>query len=128
VTADASGKEYKVMVTGDGTGYTMQIIADTFKEELKCDVVQLAHHGSITSGNSDGTQKAYEYMNPSVLFWPVGQKHYSTVKEYTYNHVLHDSRNPNFAELYIAGWQGNSVTISLPYSLGTAQKKVVLEP
>ena len=128
VTADASGKEYKVMVTGDGTGYTMQIIADTFKEELKCDVVQLAHHGSITSGNSDGTQKAYEYMNPSVLFWPVGQKHYSTVKEYTYNHVLHDSRNPNFAELYIAGWQGNSVTISLPYTLGTAQKKVVLEP
>lgn len=128
VTADASGKEYKVMVTGDGTGYTMQIIADTFKEELKCDVVQLAHHGSITSGNSGGTQKAYEYMNPSVLFWPVGQKHYSTVKEYTYNHVLHDSRNPNFAELYIAGWQGNSVTISLPYTLGTAQKKVVLEP
>ena len=128
VTTDASGKEYKVMVTGDGTGYTMQIIADTFKEELKCDVVQLAHHGSITSGNSGGTQKAYEYMSPSVLFWPVGQKHYETVKEYTYNHVLHDSRNPNFAELYIAGWQGNSVTISLPYTLGTAQKKVVLEP
>lgn len=128
VTTDASGKEYKVMVTGDGTGYTMQIIADTFKEELKCDVVQLAHHGSITSGNSGGTQKAYEYMSPSVLFWPVGQKHYATVKEYTYNHVLHDSRNPNFAELYIAGWQGNSVTISLPYTLGTAQKKVVFEP
>ena len=128
VTTDASGKEYKVMVTGDGTGYTMQIIADTFKEELKCDVVQLAHHGSITSGNSGGTQKAYEYMSPSVLFWPVGQKHYATVKEYTYNHVLHDSRNPNFAELYIAGWQGNSVTIPLPYTLGTAQKKVVLEP
>ncbi len=128
VTADASGKEYKVMVTGDATGYTMQIIADAFGEELKCDVVQLAHHGSITSGNSGGTQKAYEYMSPSVLFWPVGQKHYSTVKEYTYNHVLHDSRNPNFAELYIAGWQGNSVTISLPYTLGTAQKKVVLEP
>lgn len=128
VTTDASGKDYKVMVTGDGTGYTMQIIADTFKGELKCDVVQLAHHGSITSGNSGGTQKAYEYMSPSVLFWPVGEKHYATVKEYTYNHVLLDSRNPNFAELYIAGWQGNSVTISLPYTLGTAQKKVVLEP
>lgn len=128
VTTDASGKDYKVMVTGDGTGYTMQIIADTFKNELKCDVVQLAHHGSITSGNSSGTQKAYEYMSPSVLFWPVGQNHYSTVKEYTYNHVLLNSRNPNFAELYIAGWQGNSVTISLPYTLGTAQKKVVLEP
>lgn len=128
VTTDESGKDYTVMVTGDGTGYTMQIIADTFGNALKCDVVQLAHHGSITSGNSGGTQKAYEYMAPSVLFWPVGQKHYSTVKEYTYNHILHDNRNPNFAELYVAGWQGNSVTISLPYTLGTAQKKVVLEP
>ncbi len=128
VTTDSSGKDYTVMVTGDATGYTMQIIADTFGDDLKSDVVQLAHHGSITSGNSGGTQKAYEYMSPSVLLWPVGNNHYSTVKEYTYNHVLHDSRNPNFAELYVAGWQGNSVTISLPYTLGTAQKKVVLEP
>ena len=128
ITTDSSGKEYTVMVTGDGTGYTMQIIADTFGEELKCDLVQLAHHGSITSGNSGGTQKAYELMSPSVLFWPVGQNHYSTVATYTYNHVLLEGRNPNFAELYIAGWQGNSVTISLPYTLGTAQKKVVLEP
>ncbi len=128
VTTDASGKEYTVMVTGDATGYTMQIIADTFGTALKCDVVQLAHHGSITSGNSGGTQKAYELMRPSVLFWPVGPKHYLTVKEYTYNHVLLEGKNPNFAELYVAGWQGNLVTISLPYTLGTAEKKVVLEP
>ena len=128
VTTDKSGKDYTVMVTGDGTGYTMQIIADTFGKALKCDVVQLAHHGSITSGNSGGTQKAYELMKPSVLLWPVGDQHYSTVKEYTYNHVLYDSRNPNFAELYIAGWQGNTVTISLPYTLGTADRKVVVEP
>ncbi len=128
VTTDASGKDYTVMVTGDGTGYTMQIIADTFGSALKCDVVQLAHHGSITSGNNGGTQKAYEYMKPAVLLWPAGTHNYSTVKEYTYNHVLHDSRNPNFAELYVAGWQGNTVTISLPYTLGTAVKKVVTEP
>ena len=128
VTTDKSGKDYTVMVTGDATGYTMQIIADTFGKALKCDVVQLAHHGSITSGNNGGTQKAYELMSPSVLLWPVGDQHYSTVKEYTYNHVLYDSRNPNFAELYIAGWQGNTVTISLPYTLGTAERKIVVEP
>ena len=128
VTTNAAGKDYTVMVTGDGTGYTMQIIADTFGEALKSDVVQLAHHGSITSGNSSGTLKAYEYMKPSVLFWPVGDQHYPTVKTYTYNDILLDSRNPNFAELYVAGWQGNTVTISLPYTLGTAVKKVVVEP
>ena len=128
VTTDKSGKDYTVMVTGDATGYTMQIIADTYGTALKSDVVQLAHHGSITSGNNGGTQKAYELMKPSVLLWPVGDQHYSTVKEYTYNHVLYDSRNPNFAELYIAGWQGNTVTISLPYTLGTAERKIVVEP
>ncbi len=128
VTTDASGKEYTVMVAGDATGYTMQIIAETFGAELKSDVVQLAHHGSITSGNNSGTQKAYELMSPSVLFWPVGAKHYETVKTYTYNHVLLEGRNPNFAELYIAGWQGNSVTLPLPYTLGSAQLREVFEP
>ncbi len=128
VTTDDSGKEYTVMVTGDATGYTMDIIAKTYGEELRSDLVQLAHHGSITSGNNGGTQKAYELMKPSVLFWPVGMDHYETCKTYTYNHVLLEGKNPNFAELYIAGWQGNTVTISLPYTLGTAEKKIVLEP
>lgn len=128
VTTDSAGKEYTVMVTGDATGYTMQIIADTFGSELKSDVVQLAHHGSITSGNSGGTQKAYQLMSPSVLLWPVGLDYYSTVATYTYNHVLLEGKNPNFAELYIAGWQGNSVTLPLPYTLGTAVIKEVLEP
>lgn len=128
VTTDPSGKEYTVMVTGDATGYTMQIIADTFGSELKCDVVQLAHHGSITSGNSGGTQKAYELMSPSVLLWPVGRNHYSTVATYTYNHVLLEGKNPNFAELYIAGWQGNAVTLPLPYTVGNAIVNEVFEP
>ena len=128
VTADASGKEYTVMVTGDATGYTMEIIANTYGGELVCDLVQLAHHGSITSGNNGGTQKAYELMKPSVLFWPVGTDHYETCKSYTYNHVLLEGKNPNFAELYIAGWQGNRVTISLPYTLGSAEKNIVTEP
>ena len=128
VTTDESGKEYSVMVTGDATGYTMEIIAETYGEELKCDLVQLAHHGSITSGNNGGTQLAYTLMKPSVLFWPVGNDHYNTCKDYTYNHALLEGKNPNFAELYIAGWQGNRVTITLPYTLGTAEKKVVLEP
>jgi hypothetical protein len=116
------------MVTGDGTGYTMEIIADTFGKALKSDVVQLAHHGSITSGNSGGTSAAYKLMSPSVLFWPIGNDHYKTCKEYTFNHVLLEGNNPNFAELYVAGWQGNKVTITLPYTLGTADKKVVTEP
>lgn len=128
VTADASGKTSTVMVTGDATGFAMEILADTYGEELGCDILQLAHHGSITSGNNNGTKRAYEFMKPSVLFWPVGVHYYETVSTYTYNHVLLEGKNPNYAEMYIAGWQGNSVTLPLPYTVGTAIINKVLEP
>lgn len=128
LTSDATGKETSVMVTGDATGNTMELLADTFGDELKCDMVQLAHHGSVTSGNDNGTQTAYQLMSPSVLLWPVGLNHYKTVSTYKYNHVLLEGKNPNFAELYIAGWQGNAVTLPLPYTVGNAIVNEVLEP
>ncbi len=128
ITTDASGKTSTVMVLGDATGFAMEILANTYGEELECDIVQLAHHGSITSGNNNGTQRAYELMKPSALLWPVGVHYYETVSTYTYNHVLLEGKNPNFAELYIAGWQGNSVTLPLPYTVGTALTNKVLEP
>jgi hypothetical protein len=46
----------------------------------------------------------------------------------TYNHVLLEGKNPNYAELYVAGWQGNTVTLPLPYTLGTAITNNIVEP
>ncbi len=127
-TKDSTGKETKVIITGDATGHAFNICNNMYKNELKCDIMQVAHHGGSTGGANSGTQSAYSLMQPSVILWPVGQNYYSTVAANTYNHVLLEGKNPNYAELYVAGWQGNTVTLPLPYTLGTAITNNIVEP
>ena len=128
ITSDASGKSTTAIITGDATGHVFNICNAMYKSELKCDILQVAHHGGGTGGANSGTQSAYSLMKPSVILWPVGQNHFSTVSANTYNHVLLEGKNPNYAELYVAGWQGNTVTLPLPYTLGTAITNNIVEP
>ena len=127
-TADASGKKTTSIITGDATGHAFAICNKLYGKDLQCDIMQVAHHGGGTSGASSETQSAYFNMKPSVILWPVGANHFETVKANTYNHALLEGNNPNYAELYVAGWQGNAVTIPLPYTLGTAIKNNIVEP
>ncbi len=128
LTTDASGKTTSVMVTGDATGQAFAVCNNQYRNDLKCDIVQVAHHGGGTGGANNDTQAAYTLMKPSVILWPVGANYFPNVKKNTYNHVLLENKNPNFAELYVAGWQGNAVTLPLPYTHGTAIVNEVLEP
>lgn len=128
ITKDASGKETIAIITGDATGHAFNICNTLYRNELACDILQVAHHGGGTGGANNGTQSAYSLMKPSVILWPVGANHFDTVKANTYNHVLLEGKNPNYAELYVAGWQGNTVTIPLPYTLGTAVTNNIVEP
>ena len=128
ITTDASGKSTTAIITGDATGHAFNICNTLYRNELACDILQVAHHGGGTGGANNGTQSAYSLMKPSVILWPVGANHFDTVKANTYNHVLLEGKNPNYAELYVAGWQGNTVTIPLPYTLGTAITNNIVEP
>lgn len=128
ITKDASGKETIAIITGDATGHAFNICNTLYRNELACDILQVAHHGGGTGGANSGTQSAYSLMKPSVILWPVGANHFATVKANAYNHVLLEGKNPNYAELYVAGWQGNTVTIPLPYTLGTAVTNNIVEP
>ncbi len=128
ITTDASGKKTTAIITGDATGYAFNICNKMYKNELQCDIMQVAHHGGGTGGSNNGTQSAYSLMKPSVILWPVGANYFPNVEKNTYNHVLLKGKNPNFAELYIAGWQGNTVTLPLPYTLGTAITNNIVEP
>jgi hypothetical protein len=127
-TPDASGKETTAIITGDATGHAFTICNKLYGKDLKCDIMQVAHHGGGTGGASGETQAAYVHMQPSVIFWPVGANHFATVKANSYNHVLLEGKNPNYAELYVAGWQGNTVTLPLPYTIGTAITNNIVEP
>lgn len=128
ITTDAAGKSTTAIITGDATGHAFNICNTLYRNELACDILQVAHHGGGTGGANSGTQSAYSLMKPSVILWPVGANHFDTVKANTYNHVLLEGKNPNYAELYVAGWQGNTVTIPLPYTLGTAITNNIVEP
>jgi hypothetical protein len=127
-TANASGKVTTSIITGDATGHALAICNKLYGKDLQCDIMQVTHHGGGTGGANMDTQTAYTYMKPSVILWPVGANHFATVKANTYNHVLLEGKNPNYAELYVAGWQGNAVTLPLPYTLGTAIKNNIVEP
>lgn len=128
VTTDASGKSTSAIITGDATGHALNVCNLMYKNNLKCDIMQVAHHGGGTGGSNSGTQSAYALMKPSVILWPVGANYFSTVAANAYNQVLLEGKNPNYAELYVAGWQGNTVTIPLPYTLGTAITNNIVEP
>ncbi len=127
-TTDASGKSTTVMVTGDATGHAFEICNKMYGKTLASDIVQVAHHGAGTGGADSHTSNAYTNMKPSVILWPAGTHNYADKAKKAYNQILTSHRNPNYKELYVAGWQGNAVTLPLPYTLGTAILNEVLEP
>ncbi len=127
-TTDASGKSTTVMVTGDATAHAFEICNKMYGKSMASDVVQVAHHGAGTGGADTHTSTAYANMRPYVILWPAGTHNYADKAKKAYNQVLTSHRNPNYEELYISGWQGNAVTLPLPYTLGTAILNEVLEP
>ena len=127
-TTDASCKSTTVMVTGDATGHAFEVCNTMYGKSLAVDIVQVAHHGASTGGANTQTTNAYTLMKPSVILWPAGTHNYADKKTKAWNQVLTSIRNPNYKELYVAGWQGNAVTLPLPYTLGTAIINEVLEP
>ncbi len=110
-----------LLITGDATGNGFQTAAKTFGTYLKCDILQVAHHGYTTWGNNSGTILAYKYVLPTTLLWPQGGHAYPRYTGKDYNEVLLNTQsNPNYAETYVAGFQGDTVTLPLPYTVGTA--------
>lgn len=127
-TTDASGKSTKVLVTGDATGHALEICTTMYGKTLATDILQVSHHGAGTGGANSQTTTAYTLMKPYVLLWPAGTHNFADKVNKAWNQVLTSKRNTNYTELYVSGWQGNTVTLPLPYTLGTAIIKEVLEP
>lgn len=117
------------LMTGDATGNGFQIAAKMYGTYLKCDILQVAHHGYTTWGNDSGTISAYNYAAPSTLLWPQGSTAFPKYKNKGYNVVLFSKdqggSNANFKECYVAGREGESVIIPIPYSVGNAIVKRV---
>ena len=64
-----NGKTFTVL--GDGTEKTCRQLAATYREYLKSDMLQLAHHGLI-----GGDEQLYKYIDPDICFWATSKERY----------------------------------------------------
>lgn len=64
-----NGKTF--MMLGDSTVQTSKLLADTYREYLKSDILQLAHHGLI-----GGDEQLYRYIDPEYCFWATSKERY----------------------------------------------------
>ena len=128
-TTDAAGNATSVMVMGDITGPAMAICNKLYGNDLACQIVQVAHHGYQTWGNDTAISKSYLLMSPEIVIWPMGLHAYSTYKNKAYSKVLWDGSNKNFKEVYVAGWNGTTHTIPLPFNgdISTITSKITSE-
>lgn len=116
------GDSTTFLMTGDATGPAFQICSKMYGSYLKCDILQVAHHGYTTWGTESGTISAYKQASPTLLLWPQGSHLYPNYKGKSYNAVLFSpsdgGSNPNFQECYVAGAEGDIITVPIPYVVG----------
>jgi hypothetical protein len=88
--------------------------ADIFGNELKCDIVQVAHHGygtGVDANKSTNIIRGYTFMSPSLLLWPSSDSGYQSGIQSAYNIAL--VRLPTVKKILVAGDYDH--VVSLPY-------------
>jgi hypothetical protein len=111
-------KSTKTMITGDAKGPVFGICNKMYGDYMKCDIVQVAHHGGSTALVPKNTARAYSFMKPSTVLWPIGGNAFPSYMEKEQNLTLYGELNPNWKETHVAGWNGSYVTVPLPYTYG----------
>lgn len=109
--------EQRIMITGDGSNVAFDRMASMFGQSLKCDIVQVAHHGygtGVSAKESTGIVRGYTYMSPTLVLWPASSSGYQSGISYTYNTSL--IRLPTVKKIIVAGEKDH--IIDLPYKVG----------
>jgi hypothetical protein len=104
----------RIMITGDASNVSFGMAADIFGNELKCDIVQVAHHGygtGVDANKSTNIIRGYTFMSPSLLLWPSSDSGYQSGIQSAYNIAL--VRLPTVKKILVAGDYDH--VVSLPY-------------
>ena len=110
------GEKTSFLCTGDATGKAFGILNAMYGDYIRSDIIQVAHHGYTTYGQENETAKAYRTVNASIVLWPMGMSAYDAWKIKSYNSPLFVTNN--FKKCYVAGAEGDTVTVALPYEAG----------
>lgn len=110
------GGKTSFLCTGDATGKAFGILNAMYGSYIESDIIQVAHHGYTTYGQENETAKAYRTTNAAIVLWPMGKSAYDAWKIKSYNSPLFVTKN--FKKCYVAGAEGDCVTVVLPYEAG----------
>ena len=115
-TDSETGKETTYLSTGDATGFGMQTACNIFGDYMKCDIMNVNHHGLGCSGGNTELAESYKLVAPALVLWPIGNGGVG-ISGKLYNQVIFGTSS--FREVYFAGNIGGSdVVVPLPYVVG----------
>ena len=95
-----------MMITGDAGNKAMNFATVNFRSYLKCDILQMSHHGQF------GTVDFYSAVNPTYAILPVS---YSIPSRFTANDANRWLVNSKNVRQFIEFGKSN-VTFPLPYN------------
>lgn len=100
------------VLLGDMYTSESELLARLYGKELKCDFLQVAHHGA-----TGGVNATNRLLDPVVLLWPLGEYDYFGVGKWKrsaeeYNRYFFESTT--LREIILAG--SDIVTLPLPYT------------
>lgn len=100
---------HKTIFLGDISENVSPLIASLYRDELNCDLLQVAHHGF-----AGGTAPLYQYLAPSHLLWPSSDNVYETrVTADRFSTLTASAKTDN---CYVAGYR--IITLLLDRQMG----------
>lgn len=95
-----------ILFLGDVQVAADKVLIDLYGDKIKSDVCQVAHHGSFSS-----TAEFYDYVDPSILLWPVRDDRMATqlTKVRASRHLVGEMK---VKDIYLAGH--GTVALEMP--------------
>lgn len=101
----------KILFPGDASDVESRILEERYGDYLKCDIVQLSHHG-----HNGTSEQFYRYADAKVVLCPNTQiKIDEKFPRFKANRVAHEIAD----EFYVSS--NGTVKLTLPYAAGTAE-------
>jgi len=103
---------YSTMWLGDLQNVGSKIVMQNYSpEELKCDILQVGHHGYW--GGSDALYRA---VDPEIAIWPMPEFRYLDMKAEPYNAFLSDPEN-HIRHIFCGGIEENTFDLTAPIEI-----------
>lgn len=104
-----------IMYLGDVRYEGSDIMCDRYKNSLKCDIVQISHHGF-----DGGTIELYGYINPHTALWPTSKENFMNMSSgsTSSNYLIVDNYILNTLKVPTNIYAEPTATIVLPYLQG----------